>query len=135
MSHDNYDTICCAMFKITPMSDEQLEASSDDNDNDIFITYNTNTLHSSIKPIIFFSESYVLGSNMFMVRKVSTCRTYSIILTCEKDDNGVRRFVKGVMFKNKKEYKVKDFKTYRKLVVDGKDYESSVICVVEDIVS
>ena len=121
------ETNCCWLFQSnTPLQNERLW---DDNDNDILFKNNNPNGEQvvSCECIEFWSDSYNLGNNCTLVRKVNYTKKLALVLTYQ-DEIDKRVLIVGFLLVDGKKYNVTDFKIYDELTFNGKIYENVATC-------
>lgn len=128
---DKDNTPCCWLF--TPKTPLEIERENemlyDDNDHDILFK-NNNPNDKQVIPnecIYFWCNSYKLGDNCILLKKVNHERKISIVLTY-KEYHDKRVLLAGFILVDGNKYDVTDFKTYDVIQVEGKTYENIATC-------
>lgn len=117
----NEETICCWLFAPnTPLQNERL---CDDNDNDILFKNNNPNGEQviSCECIAVSSDSYYLGNNYRLVRKLNNDKKIAMVLTY-KDETNKRVLINGFLLVDGKKYNITDFTFHNELEVNGKTY-------------
>jgi hypothetical protein len=131
---DEIETCCFGFFPTKTWTLDEIEKSMDNNDQ--YIKFRADGINHKLfnaDPTLFYSGSYSLGENHFLVKKVSDNNTCSIVLIYKEYD-GTRLLVDGTVVIDEGKFKVGEFiVTKKKELIKNWDtsYEHVPTCVLK----
>ena len=131
---DEIDTCCFGLFPTKVWTLDEIEKSMDNNDQ--YIKFRADGIQHKLfntDPALFYSGSYSLGENHFLVKKVSANNTCSIVLIYKESD-GSRLLVDGTIVIDECKFKVGEFIVTKKMeLIENGDtsYEHVPTCVLK----